>query len=144
MIRWMVIAAFALAPAAQAQQRAHGKAESPAVESTKGEPPKRIRSVLLYGDEKCPTPTNSDEIVVCARGGESPYRIPKNLRELPESPTSQAWGRRAELIEEVNRAGLPNSCSPIGSGGQTGCTAQLLRQWAAEQGEKKAAQAKVP
>jgi len=144
MFRWLLIAAFVLAPAARAQQNAHGKPEGPAVESAKGEPPKRIRNVLLYGDEKCPTPTNSDEIVVCAKGGESPYRIPKNLRELPYSPTSQAWGRRAELIEEVNRAGLPNSCSPIGSGGQTGCTAQLLREWAAAQAEKKAAAAKVP
>jgi hypothetical protein len=100
--------------------------------------------VLLFGDDKCPPPVSSDEIVVCANGGESRFRIPKNLREHPYTPSGVAWGRRAEIIEDVNRVGLPNSCSPVGTGGQTGCTAQMLREWAEEQIAKKDAQAKVP
>ncbi len=93
-------------------------------------PPKRVRSVITYGDEACPKQTDPDEIVVCANGGDSPYRIPKRFRDQPkEGPTAQAWSNRMETVEEVNRAGLPNSCSPIGTGGQTGCTAQMIRQW---------------
>ncbi|MES2444304.1 MAG: hypothetical protein V4574_15865 [Pseudomonadota bacterium] len=93
-------------------------------------PPKRVRSVILFGEEKCPRTADPDEIVVCANGGESPYRIPKEFRDQPkEGATAQAWTRRMETVEEVNRAGLPNSCSPIGTGGQTGCTRQMIQQW---------------
>jgi hypothetical protein len=93
-------------------------------------PPKRVRSVITYGDEACPKQTDPDEIVVCAKGGESPYRIPKRFRDQPkDGPTARAWTDRMETVEEVNRAGLPNSCSPIGTGGQTGCTRQMIQQW---------------
>jgi len=93
-------------------------------------PPKRVRSVITYGDEVCPKQTDPDEIVVCANGGDSPYRIPKRFRDRPkDGPTARAWTSRMETVEEVNRAGLPNSCSPIGTGGQTGCTRQFIQQW---------------
>ena len=98
-------------------------------------PPKRVRSVLLFGDEKCPPARDAEEVVVCASAGESPYRIPKRFRERPaEGPTGQAWSRRMEVVDEVNRraAGLPNSCSNVGMAGQTGCTQQMIRQWAQE------------
>jgi hypothetical protein len=165
MFRWMLIAGLLVAPAAEAQvatrmrpldqprdaapaQKSADAEEleraQPVGEASKGEPPKRIRSVLLYGEEKCPPATSPDEIVVCANGGDSPYRIPKKLRETEYTPSGVAWGRRAEIVEEVNRAGLPDSCSPIGTGGQTGCTAEMLRAWAAEQAAKKDAQAKIP
>lgn len=102
-------------------------------------PPKRVRSVITFGDEACPKPANPDEIVVCAKGGDSPYRIPKELRdEGKEGATSQAWTRRMETVEEVNRAGLPNSCSPIGTGGQTGCTRQMIQQWYQERVNRRA------
>ncbi|WP_262503994.1 hypothetical protein [Sphingosinithalassobacter sp. CS137] len=105
----------------------------------------RIRSVLLYGDESCPPATSPDEIVVCTRAGESPYRIPERFREQPsERPANTSWVRRVEMIEEVNRAGLPNSCSPIGTGGQTGCTQEQIRQWAQERLEAEARQSRVP
>ena len=153
MFRWMPIAGLLLASAAQAQVYRH--VEPPAEtqiyrdaksvdEPTKSSPPQRIRNVLVFGEQKCPVAASSDEIVVCSRGGDSPYRIPKKLRETPYTPDGVAWGRRAEILEEVNRVGLPNSCSTVGTGGQTGCTAQLMRQWAEEQIAKKDAQAKIP
>ena len=109
------------------------------------DPPQRVRSVLLYGSEPCPKPASEDEIVVCANAGESPYRIPKSLRNQPdESAPAQAWTNRVETVEEVNRAGLPNSCSPIGMGGQTGCTRQMLRQWYQDRIDRKAKAARVP
>jgi hypothetical protein len=103
-------------------------------------PPKRVRSVITYGDEACPKQTDPDEIVVCASGGDSPYRIPKRFRGegRKQAPTAQAWTNRMETVEEVNRAGLPNSCSAIGSGGQSGCTQQMIRQWYQERVNQKA------
>lgn len=142
MFRLIPVALLLIAPAVVAQDK--GKPVAAAEQPAKGETPQRIRNVLLFGQDKCPPPTSPDEIVVCAQGGESPYRIPKDLRERPERPGEQSWAQRAALVEEVNRAGLPNSCSPIGTGGQTGCTAAMLRAWAREQIDKKAAQAKVP
>ena len=109
------------------------------------EPPKRIRSILLYGDEECPKSNDPDEIVVCAKSGESPYRIPKRFRDQPsEDAAAQSWTRRMETVEEVNRAGLPDSCSPVGSGGQTGCTRKFIQQWAQERLDQKAKASRVP
>lgn len=108
-------------------------------------PPKRVRSVLLYGQDECPKPQSEEEIVVCASGGESPYRIPKEFRnQRKDDAGSQAWTNRVEMVEEVNRAGLPNSCSPVGTGGQTGCTRAAIRQWYQERLEAKAKAAQVP
>lgn len=109
------------------------------------DPPQRVRSILLYGNEQCPKPTDPDEIVVCANGGESPYRIPKEFRNQPkEDAVSQAWTNRVETVEEVNRAGLPNSCSPIGTGGQTGCSRKFLQDWYQDRLNQKAKNARIP
>jgi hypothetical protein len=107
-------------------------------------PPKRVRSILVYGDEQCPKAENPDEIVVCANAGESPYRIPKRFRDQPkEGPASNAWTNRVESVEQFNRAGLPNSCSPVGTGGQTGCTRAAIRQWYQERLDQKAKAARA-
>ena len=119
---------------------------TPAIAQDKPQdPPQRVRSILLYGKEECPKPANADEIVVCANVGESPYRIPKALRDKPdESAPAQAWTNRVETVEEVNRVGLPNSCSPVGTGGQTGCTRQMLKQWYQQRLDAKAKAARIP
>ncbi|WP_066795938.1 hypothetical protein [Sphingomonas soli] len=114
-------------------------------QDTPQDPPKRVRSILLYGQEECPKPANDDEIVVCANAGDSPYRIPKSLRDQPdESAAAQPWTNRVETVEEVNRAGLPNSCSPVGTGGQTGCTRQMIKQWYQERLNAKVKNARIP
>ncbi len=109
-----------------------------------GAPPQKVRSVLLYGDESCPKPASPDEVVICARPGDSPFRIPKALRKTEPGPEGTSWVRRAELVDEVNRAVLPGSCNPIGSYGQSGCTIRMLQQWKAEQRAKKAEEAAIP
>jgi hypothetical protein len=102
-------------------------------------PPKRIRSVILYGEEACPKAENPDEIVVCASAGESQYRIPKRFRdEAKTSGDGVSWSRKVETVEEVNRVGMPGSCSPVGIGGQFGCTREFIRQWAQDRLERKA------
>lgn len=91
--------------------------------------PKRIRSVTLTTpDQKCP-PSTDDEIVVC-NVLENPYRIPKELRDSGVIPNNrQAWTNRVADDEQTSRvaAGLPDTCSPVGTGGQTGCARALAR-----------------
>jgi hypothetical protein len=98
-----------------------------------GQPPKRVRSVTLTRGEKCPTSTETD-IVVC-NTIEDPYRIPKALRDSGPVPgPRQAWTNRVAADEQTSRsaAGFPGTCSPVGSGGQSGCSATAARAWAAE------------
>lgn len=121
----------------QAQAGAEAQAQS-------GQPPKRIRSVTLTDNQACPKPTNpNEEIVVCARVGE-PYRIPKELREDKPTPAqNQSWVNRAALADEVGRraAGLPDTCSPTGTGGQSGCARLRAERYTAE--KKAAAREKI-
>ena len=101
---------------------------------------KRIRQVFIYGNEPCPTSTSADEIVVCQRApAEEQYRIPPRFREPAPSPANQAWQNRVTTVEEVNRIGLPGSCSPVGAGGQTGCARQAAERAAAERRADEAA-----
>lgn len=91
-------------------------------------PPPRISTLVVYGDDPCPR-SRDDEIVVCARQPESDrYRIPKELRGKKKKGDipAQSWVERARTLDMVSRKGLPNSCSPHGSGGQTGCMRQFL------------------
>lgn len=87
----------------------------------------RINQIIVYGEDPCPAST-ADEIVVCARKSENErFRIPENLRGNPTDPARDSWVNRAERLEYVGRTGI-GSCSPAGSGGASGCFAQLMRQ----------------
>ena len=102
------------------------------VDVTAAGPRQRTQSVQVYGDDPCPRSSN-DDIVVCGREPATErYRIPKQLREDRVSAPEQVWSNRVQALDDVSRAGLPNSCSPIGSGGQTGCFARNRDQWRAE------------
>lgn len=99
---------------------------------------RRTIDVTVYGDDACPT-TDDGTIIVCARRPEQErFRIPKALRDKEKeeaaqaAPAEQGWGSRAMATEASGRAFLPNSCSPIGSNGSTGCTQAMLQQWYAE------------
>jgi hypothetical protein len=99
-----------------------------APESTLAErPPPQISTLVVYGDDPCPR-SRDDEIIVCARQPESDrYRIPKELRKKRKAEVAtQSWVERARSLDMVSRNGRPNSCSPHGSGGQTGCMRQFL------------------
>lgn len=89
-------------------------------------PDDRVNTLIIYGDDDCPQ-SQSDEIVVCARMDEGErYRIPERLRES-SSPQNEAWTTRVRSFETVGRFG-PMSCSPVGAGGELGCTAQAIEQ----------------
>lgn len=80
-------------------------------------------------------PSSLDEIVVCGqRSGRSPYRLPSDeLDGQRTTATGRAWGSRAFEFSDLSRS--VDSNSPVGSGGQTGWRAELLRDWAAARRE---------
>ena len=131
---------------AAAQSRAPASAPSAqAVPAETGQPPKRVRDVSLAAGQPCPKP-QGDEIVIC-RPLEEPYRIPKALRRPAEIPAqNQSWVNRAALMDDVGRraGGLPDTCSPTGSGGQTGCAKLRAEQYAAEKADAKRQASQVP
>ncbi|WP_294391937.1 hypothetical protein [uncultured Sphingomonas sp.] len=92
-------------------------------------PPQRVSTMLVFGNDPCPKSTE-DEVVVCARQPEGDrYRIPKNLRKHAYNEARDgSWSGTAKVLEMVSRQGLPNSCSPIGSYGQSGCFQRFLQE----------------
>ena len=117
MTRHLPLAALALAAAAGA---------APAVAQTEVDTgDDSYNMVIVYGDDKCPESTG-DVIVVCARKDEDErYRIPERLR-FSGDPANQSWAKRVEQLEYVGASGIM-SCSPVGPGGFTGCTQELIR-----------------
>lgn len=95
------------------------------------QPPEKISFLVTFGEEKCPKATDPDEIVVCATAPEGDrYRIPKDLRHSEEeAQASQSWASAVESLDEEARVMRPNSCSVVGTGGFTGCTQAMLREW---------------
>jgi hypothetical protein len=87
----------------------------------------RSRTVLVYGNDPCPTSSNPDEIVVCSRRPEEErYRIPKDVREQERAATiareDQVAANRAALVSSRVAGTGTGSCSIQGAGGITGCT----------------------
>ncbi len=124
MIVRLLVAAALLAGPAMAQD---SKKQSQDADSG---PPKRVRSILLYGQEECPSLRARKRSWSAPMPADRPIAFPSGSGTSPRTPRRpEAWTSRVETVEEVNRAGLPNSCSPVGTGGQTGCTRQMIRQW---------------
>lgn len=111
---------------------APGHAQDDGSLAQSGQPPQRTSVLYTYGDEPCPEP-QSDEIVVCAQQPESDrYRVPKDLREELKEETAVgggSWASAVEGYDNIAGATRPNSCSPVGSYGFTGCAAAALRDW---------------
>jgi hypothetical protein len=90
----------------------------------------QARRFVVYGRDPCPR-GQGDEIVVCARRPETErYRIPKELRDsvAEDDPGGTSWAATAEPLEYVGRGGI-QSCSPVGSGGASGCWNEAVRGW---------------
>jgi hypothetical protein len=84
----------------------------------------RVNTVIVYGDDECPQSSDT-EIVVCARLEENErYRIPEALRQS-NNPANEPWASKVRAYETVGNFGAL-SCSPVGSGGELGCTAKMI------------------
>jgi hypothetical protein len=99
-----------------------------AAQDSPSQPPQRESQIDVFGADSCPRSTD-EEIVVCHRRPEEErYRIPAPLRHSRDR-VEQGWGARAQTMDEVSRDVLPNSCSTIGSYGQSGCQQAFIQQW---------------
>ena len=107
------------------------------------DPPARQSTLVVYGNDPCPSSGADNDVVVCARRPEEErYRIPRRIRE--HQPLESSWASRVDALEEEGRVGRPNSCSVVGSNGFTGCTSQMIRQWYAERRARRAVEAGIP
>jgi hypothetical protein len=96
----------------------------PAPAAAQDEAGDKVNTVIVYGEDECPQSTGS-EIVVCARLEEGErYRIPEALRQS-NAPENEPWASKVRAYETVGSFGAL-SCSPVGSGGELGCTAKMI------------------
>lgn len=87
----------------------------------------RVNEIVVFGNDACPRSTDS-EIYVCSRKSERErYRIPEKLRPQGSLQSRESWANKAKSFETYGRTGI-NSCSPVGPGGWTGCSQQLIKQ----------------
>lgn len=116
--------ALILAPLLFLGSVAHAEEQAEAVPDPT---PETYRMLVVYGDDPCPR-SETDDIVVCAREPESErYRLPKRFRDQKPEAAKESWTNTAQSLEMVSKEGLPNSCSVIGSNGQSGCFRQFAR-----------------
>ncbi|WP_294334484.1 hypothetical protein [uncultured Sphingomonas sp.] len=102
--------------------------------------------LIIYGNDKCPTNKNGEEIVVCQRLDEGErFRIPKNIRDTtPTNPQKgEAWAVRSQDALAAGAFGT-GSCSTVGAGGGTGCFVKQATAARAERRAMKKAETELP
>jgi len=101
--------------------------------------------LVIYGNDKCPTNDNGEEIVICQRLDESErFRIPQTLRDQTGRPqANESWAVRSQAALEEGQMGT-GSCSTVGPGGQTGCFVREATRARAEARARREAQTDLP
>ncbi|WP_426291142.1 hypothetical protein [Sphingomonas sp. TWP1-3-1] len=100
-----------------------------------------VNGVLtLFGNERCPTNAQGEEIVICVRrSAQEQYRVPKELREFAVTPENESWAAKAQgTLGTGVGANSIGSCSTVGPGGATGCFGQRVREARRENKERAA------
>ncbi|MEN3748482.1 hypothetical protein TPR58_15000 [Sphingomonas sp. HF-S3] len=85
--------------------------------------------LVIYGNDKCPTNSSGEEIVVCQRLDEAErFRIPSNLRDAEVRPQArESWAVRQQDALTAGDTGT-GSCSSVGASGATGCFVRQATQ----------------
>jgi hypothetical protein len=101
--------------------------------------------LVIYGNDKCPTNSNGEEIVVCQRVDERErFRIPTNLRDQGGPPQkTESWAVRSEQALTAGSFGT-GSCTTAGAGGGTGCFVREATIARAEARARKKAEENLP
>lgn len=100
--------------------------------------------VILYGNQKCPTNADGDEVVVCSRRNASEqFRIPKEIRDPTIKPEYQAWSAKAQATLDAGLTG-GGTCSTVGANSASGCFTPGATAWKQQQDAKKAAAKRIP
>ena len=100
--------------------------------------------LLIYGNDKCPTNKDGEEIIVCQRLDESErFRIPKDLRDAEVKPQQESWAVRQQDALTTGATGT-GSCSAVGANGSTGCFVQQATQARQERRKTKEVEQNLP
>ncbi len=100
--------------------------------------------LIIYGDDRCPTDKDGNEIVVCVRRPlEERYRLPKEVRTTPITPDRESWAVRQEEAMSTGATGI-GSCSTVGPGGFTGCISREITTATKEYTARKAGLEDLP
>lgn len=100
--------------------------------------------LVIYGDDKCPTNADGDEVVICVRRpAEERFRIPKELRDQQVAPQNESWAVRQQGAMSVGDTGI-GSCSAVGPGGGIGCSTREIQAGKAEADARKRAEKVLP
>jgi len=84
----------------------------------------KVTTVMVFGEDECQQ-SAPGELTICVRMDEQErYRIPEALRQSND-PANEAWANKVRAYEAVGDFG-PLSCTPIGGGGDLGCTAKFI------------------
>lgn len=100
--------------------------------------------LVIYGDDKCPTNDNGEEVVICVRrpAGER-YRIPTELRDTEVTPERESWAVRQRSALTAGDTGI-GSCTAVGPGGGIGCSTREIQAGKAEADSRKKAEKVLP
>lgn len=85
--------------------------------------------VILYGNQKCPTNADGEEVVVCARRSASEqFRVPKELRAGTIKPEYESFANRGQGALDAAQTGV-GTCDGggvVGPGGGAGCSVREM------------------
>jgi hypothetical protein len=100
--------------------------------------------LVIYGNDKCPTNRDGEEIIVCQRLDERErFRIPKDLRDAEVKPQRESWAVRQQDALTTGGTGT-GSCSAVGANGSTGCFVKQATAARQERRKEKEAAENLP
>jgi hypothetical protein len=75
-------------------------------------------------------PSDGKDIIVCGRRSDPErYRLAPDPRRAIDHPIEHGWGDLSRDMDDLSQSGLPGTNSAVGSGGQTGQRAGMVRDY---------------